>query len=83
MNTVFLSLKSNYNIIIQKGDKGNTVILDWVSYVFEMEKLLGDIIKFIKVAFNPKHKVNMEVRHLTDIESNTKHCPDDLFKTIN
>ena len=83
MNTVFLSLKSNYNIIIQKADKGNTVILDWVSYVFEMEKLLGDIIKFTKVAFNPKHKVDMEVRHLTDIESNTKHCPDDLFKTIN
>ena len=80
MNTVFLSLKSNYNIIIQKADKGITVILDWVSYVFEMEKLLGDIIKFMKVAFNPKHKFNMEVRHLTDIESNAKHCPDDLFK---
>lgn len=41
--TAFLSLKSNNNIIIQKGDKGNTaVILNWVSYVFEIEKLLRD-----------------------------------------
>ena len=57
--TVFLPLKSNNNIIIQKADRGNTVfILDRVFYVFEMENLLGDTIKFIKVAFNPKYKVN-------------------------
>ena len=68
--TAFLSLKSNNNIIIQKGDKENTaVILNWVSYVSEIEKLLRDTGKFIKVAFNPKHKVNMEVRHLIVVES--------------
>ena len=68
--TAFLSLKSNNNIIIQKGDKENTaVILNWVSYVSETEKLLRDTGKFIKVAFNPKHKVNMEVRHLIVVES--------------
>ena len=79
--TVFLSLKSNNNIIIQKADKGNTiVILDRLSYVFEMEKFLGDTSKFIKVAFNFKHKVNNYVRHLTDIESNIKHCLDNLLK---
>ena len=79
--TAFLSLKSNNNIIIQKADKGNTVvILDRDSYVFEMEKLFGDTNKFIKVAFYPKHKVNKEVRHLTDIESNIKHCLNDLLK---
>ena len=79
--TAFLSLKSNNNIIIQKADKGNTVvILDRDSYVFEMEKLFGDTNKFIKVAFNPKHKVNKEVRHLTDIESSIKHCLDDLLE---
>ena len=83
MNTqLFLSLKSNNNIIIQKADKGNTVfILDRVSYVSEMEKLLADTIKFIKVAFNPKHKVNKEVRHLTDIESSIKHFLDDLLES--
>ena len=68
-------------IIIQKAVKGNTVvILDQVSYVFEMEKLLGDTSKFIKVAFNPTHKVSKEVRHLTDIESNIKHYLNDLVK---
>ena len=45
-----------------------------------MEKLLADISKFIKAAFNPKHKVNKEVRHLTDIESSIKHCLDDLLE---
>ena len=80
--TAFLSLKSNNNIIIQKADKGNTVvILDRVSYVSEMEKLLADTSKFIKVAFNPKQKVNKEVRHLTDIESSIKHCLDDLLES--
>ena len=39
-----------------------------------MKKLLGDTSKFIKVAFNPKHKVSKEVRHLTEIETNIKHC---------
>ena len=79
--TAFLSLKCNNNIIIQKADKGNTdVILDRVSYVSEMEKLLADTSKFIKVAFNPKHKVKKEVRHLTDIESSIKHCLDDLLE---
>ena len=79
--TAFLSLKSKNNIIIQKADKGNiVVILDRVSYVSEMENLLADTSKFIKVAFNSKHKVNKEVRHLTDIESSIKHCLDDLLK---
>ena len=77
--TACLSLKSNNDVIIQKAEKGNTVVIvDRVSYVFEMEKLLGDTSKFIKVAFNPKRKVNKEVRHLTDIESKIKHCLGDL-----
>ena len=75
----FLSLKSNNNIVIQKADKGNTVvILDQVSYVFEVEKFLGDTSKFINVTFNPKHKVKKEVRHL--IGSNIKHRLGDLFE---
>ena len=45
-----------------------------------MEKLLGDTSEFIKVAFNPKLKVNNEVRHLRDVESNIKLCLDDLLK---
>ena len=76
----FLSLKSINNIIIQKAGKRNTVvILDRVSYVFEIEKLLRDTSKLKKVAFNLKHKVNREVRHLTGIESNIKSCIDNLL----
>ena len=45
-----------------------------------MEKLLGYTSKFIKVAFKPNHKFSKEVRHLTDIESNIKHCLDDLLE---
>ena len=41
-----------------------------------MGKLIGHTSKFIKVVFNPKNKVNKQVRHLTDIESNIKHCLD-------
>ena len=41
--------------------------------------MLGDTRKFLKVAFNPKHKVSKEVR-LTDIKSNIKHCLDDLLE---
>ena len=70
----FLSLKSNNNIIIQKVDEVNTVvILDRASYLFEMEKLLADTRKSIKVTFNPKHKINKEVRHFTDTEFNWTH----------
>ena len=54
------------------------MIVDRISYVFEMEKLLGDTSKFLKVAFNPKRKVNNEVRHLTDTESKIKRCLGDL-----
>ena len=45
-----------------------------------MQKFLEDTRRFIKVAFNPKHKVNKEVRHLTDIESNIKYCQNDLLE---
>ena len=45
-----------------------------------MEKLVGDTSKFIKVVFNLNHKVNKEVRHLTDIESNINHCLDNLLE---
>ena len=53
-------------------------ILDRISYVFEMEKLLKDSSKFREVAF--KHKVNKEVRHLTNIQSNIKYFLDDLLE---
>ena len=56
--TAFLSVKSDNNIITQEADKGNAVaMIDRISYVFEMEKLLWRTSKFLQVAFNHKHKV--------------------------
>lgn len=37
-----------------------------------MEELLSDSNKFKKVNFNPKHKVNKEIRHLIDLEAKIK-----------
>ena len=75
-----INLTNNKNIIIQKADKGNTVvIIDRANCVKEMEKTLSDTNKFLKVTFNPKHNVNKETRHLLDIESSIKHCLDDLL----
>ena len=44
-----------------------------------MEELLSDKSKFVKVTFNPKHKVNKELRHLLDMESTIKSSLDDLL----
>ena len=44
-----------------------------------MEELLSEKSKFVKVPFNPKHKVNKELRHLLDVESTIKSCLDDLL----
>ena len=47
----FLGLASNENLIIQKADKGNTVVIvDKLSYVQKMEALLSDTSKFSKVS---------------------------------
>ena len=54
--------------------------MDKVSYVQKMEELLSDTSKFVKVQFNPKHKVNKEIRHILDMEENIKKCLDDLLE---
>ena len=60
----FLNLAGTKNIIIQKADKGNSiVIIDRHSYVSKMETLLSDTSKFVKVEFNPKHKVNKKINN--------------------
>ena len=77
----FLSLSKNNNIITQKADKGNSVVLpDKSSYIKKMEEFLAKTSKFVKVEFNEKHKVNQELRHLLDLEGNIKTCLDNLLE---
>ena len=77
----FLSLSKNNGIIIQKADKGNTVVLlNKSSYIKEMEELLADTSKFVKAEFNKKDKVNQELRHLLDLEGNIKTYLDNLLQ---
>ena len=46
----FINLKNNKNIINQKADKGNSVvIIDHMSYISKMEELLSDRSKFVKI----------------------------------
>ena len=79
----FLNLKSNKNIIIQKSDKGNNVVaIDRLKYVHQMEELLYDRRKFVKIEFNSKHTVNQDVRHLLDMELEIKSCLDDHLNKI-
>ena len=76
----FVNLNNNKGLIIQKADKGNTVVsLDHSSYITQIEELLSDKSKFVKVNFNLKHKVNKELQHLLDMESTTKSCLHDLL----
>ena len=54
----------------------------WTSHLTskKMEELLADTSKFVKVEFNEKHKVNQELRHLLDLEGNTKTYLDNLLE---
>ena len=74
-------MKSNKDILIQKADKDNCiVIIDRTTYVNKMEKLLSDTSKFEKIEFNSKHKFNQDLRFLIDIETELKSCLDDLLE---
>ena len=44
-----------------------------------MEKLLSDRSKLVQTDFNPKHKVNQDIRHLLEMEFEIKSRLDDLY----
>ena len=80
----FINLKSSIDIIIiQKIDKGNSVIvIDPLSYVNKVEKLLSDRSKFVKIEFNPNYEVNQDIRHLLDMKFEIKSCLDDFYNQL-
>ena len=70
-HAAFLSLLNNDAVIIQKADKGNTVVnVDEVICIERMEELLSDTSKFHHITFNSEH--------LLDTESTIKACLDHL-----
>ena len=77
---VFINLQSNKNMITQKADKCNSVVvIARLSYVNKMDKLLSHRSKFFKIDFNQKHKVNQDIRHFLDMEFEIKPCLDDIY----
>ena len=60
-----LTAPENRNIVIQKADKGNTlVILDKISYISAIEEILFDRTKF----FNLDIPASKEINYITNLE---------------
>ena len=75
-HTAFLKLLEVDNIIIQKADKGNViVIVDKNVYFEKLESILSDKTKFQEVNFS---KVNKELDYLLDEEAEIKKFLQDL-----
>ena len=65
----FLQLLDNDNIIIQKADKGNViVIIDKMTYFAKMNDILSDESKFKKVSFCQKRHKNKELDYILEKE---------------
>ena len=64
----FINLAENDNLIIQKADKGNNVvILNRQDYIEKMEEILSDKTKFQPINFEDKE--NKELSCLWDMET--------------
>ena len=46
-----------------------------------MEELLSDTSKFEKIQFNPKYKINQELRYLMDMDTVINNCLDELHSS--
>ena len=74
--SVFLSLIENQNLIIQKADEGNNiVILNKEDYIEKLEEILSDEDKFEKATFE-ENKANKELRYILNMEETIKQTLD-------
>ena len=63
----YVKLCNNKDLIIQKADKGNNVvILNKCDYITSMEELLSDTSNFIPTNF--AYDTNKELKHILDME---------------
>ena len=57
-------LSSNKNIILQKADKGNSVVLvNKADYTKRMKELLSDVSKFKEITVEPGKEINLLLQH--------------------
>ena len=57
-------LSSNKNIILQKADKGNSVVLvNKADYIKRMKELLPDVSKFKEITVEPGKEINLLLQH--------------------
>ena len=57
-------LSSNKNIILQKADKGNSVVLvNKADYIKRMKELLSDVSKFKEITVEPGKEINLLLQH--------------------
>ena len=58
------SLSSNKDIILQKADKGNSVVLvNKADYTKRMKELLSDVSKFKEITVEPGKEINLLLQH--------------------
>ena len=57
-------LSSNKDIILQKADKGNSVVsVNKADYIKTMKKIFLNVSKFKEMSFGPGKKINLSLQH--------------------
>ena len=80
-------LSSRKDIIIQKADKGNSVvILNKSDYIKRMTEMLSDIDKFKKLNVKPGKELNLLLKHedklISFLKGIKKYVAEDLYKSL-
>ena len=81
------SLSCNKNILLQKADKGNSVVLvNKAEYIKRIKELLLDVSKFKEIANEPVKKINLLLQHKGKLIEFLKQAESsvmtDLYKQI-
>ena len=81
------NLSSRKDIIIQKADKGNSVVLlDKSDYIKRMTEMLSDIDEFKKLNIKPGKELNLLLKHedklVSFLKGITKYIGEDLDKRL-
>ena len=80
-------LSSCKDIIIQKADKGNSIVtLNKSDYIKRMTEMLSDIDKFKKLNVKPGKELNLLLKHedklVSFLNGIKKYIGEDLYKSL-